>query len=278
MGQKKNKKGKKKRRKSLASRADRHACYQTSVQSPEADLDFFRARFRERQGREPRVLREDFCGTGYLSSVWIDGDPDRSALCVDIDPTTLAWGKQHNFSSSATERVSFRCADVREVISPAVDVACAMNFSFCVFKRREELQRYFRAIRKGLRPNGLFVCELYGGTEAIVEIEESRSVDDFTFIWQQAEFNAITNETLCHIHFEFKDGSRLDKAFTYDWRLWSIPEVKELLEEAGFASVDVYWEAVDEEGAGTGEHRLTTQEENQEGWLVLIVASHKEYR
>jgi hypothetical protein len=116
-------------------------------------------------------------------------------------------------------------------------------------------------------------CELYGGTEAIVEIEETRAVEDFTFIWNQAEFNPITNETLCHIHFEFKDGSRLDKAFTYDWRLWSIPEVKELLEAAGFASVDVYWEAVDEDGDGTGEHRLTTREENQEGWLVLIVAT-----
>ena len=148
-----------------------------------------------------------------------------------------------------------------------------MNFSFCVFKQRRELLRYFETVHQGLADDGLFVCELYGGTEAIMAIEEPRAVDDFTFIWDQAAYNPITNETLCHIHFEFKDDSRLNEAFTYDWRLWSIPEVRELLTEAGFDSIDVYWEAVDENGAGTGEHRLTTEEENQEGWLVLIVAS-----
>jgi SAM-dependent methyltransferase len=274
MGQKKKRKRRKKAKgRSLADRADRHVCYQKSVQSPEADLEFFSKRFRERRGREPQSLREDFCGTAFLSSVWINGDSDRTALCVDIDSETLEWGRQHNFSGPLVTRASFRCDDVRNIRSPAVDVACAMNFSFCVFKERPDLLRYFETVQQGLTDDGVFFCELYGGTEAIVEIEETRAVEDFTFIWNQAEFNPITNETLCHIHFEFKDGSRLDKAFTYDWRLWSIPEVKELLEAAGFASVDVYWEAVDEDGDGTGEHRLTTREENQEGWLVLIVAT-----
>jgi hypothetical protein len=29
---------------------------------------------------------------------------------------------------------------------------------------------------------------------------------------------------VCHIHFDFEDGSRLERAFSYDWRLWSLPE------------------------------------------------------
>ena len=276
MGKPKNKKVKKKRPKrpyGLAASADRHDCYQRSVQSPEADLDFLVERFRERNRREPISLREDFCGTAYLSSVWLAGNPERSALCVDIDSEPLDWGRHHNLAGALGERARLECADVRTVTAPPVDLACAMNFSFCVFKRRDELRDYFRAVHQGLAEDGVFLCELYGGTEAIVPIEERRTVEDFTFVWEQAKFNPITNETLCHIHFEFSDGSRMKRAFTYDWRLWSLPEVRELLESVGFADIDVYWEQVDDEGDGTGDYLRTTEEENQEGWLVLIVAS-----
>ena len=39
----------------------------------------------------------------------------------------------------------------------------------------------------------------------------------------------------------------------------------------GFRETMVYWEAVDENGDGTGEYRRTEVEENQEGWLVYVV-------
>ena len=32
-----------------------------------------------------------------------------------------------------------------------------------------------------------------------------------------------------HIHFEFPDGSRIERAFGYHWRLWQIPELHDLL-------------------------------------------------
>ena len=52
---------------------------------------------------------------------------------------------------------------------------------------------------------------------------------------------------LCHIHFSFPDGSKIKKAFTYDWRLWTLPEIRELLLEAGFQRATVYWEGTNEE-------------------------------
>jgi hypothetical protein len=42
--------------------------------------------------------------------------------------------------------------------------------------------------------------------------------------------------------------------------------------EAGFAKVDVWWEQVDEDGEGNGEYTPTECEDNQESWLVYIVA------
>ena len=267
------KKKKKQKKTRSANQADRHLLYQKSVQAPDVDIVFFADRFRERRGREPAVLREDFCGTALLSAHWLREGPERRALSVDIDTDTLAWGRRHNFSKAELKRVDLRCADVREVDRPKADLACAMNFSFCVFKTRPDLGAYFTAVHHGLRKDGIFLLELYGGTEAIQPIAERREVEDFVFVWEQERYNPITNETLCHIHFEFADGSKLKKAFTYDWRLWTVPEVRELLADAGFRSTDVYWERVDDNGEGTGEYVLTEEEENQEGWLVYVVAA-----
>jgi hypothetical protein len=258
---------------SLAERADRYDLYQRSVQAPQSDIDFLLERFRRRRKREPLSLREDFCGSALLSAMWLDADERRTAICVDIDSEPLAWGKKNNFNRTLVTRARFEQSDVRTVTEPSVDVACAMNFSFCAFKRREELKSYFEAVRESLVADGILMCELYGGTEAIIQTEERRSFDDFTFVWEQEKYNPISNETLCHIHFEFEDGSELSRAFTYDWRLWTLPEVTEILEEAGFAETTIYWEQVDDDGDGTGEYLRTTEEENQEGWLVLVIAA-----
>ncbi len=259
----------------MAERSDRHDLYQRSVQAPEQDIAFFDRVFRRIRGRRPLTLREDFCGTAYLSSLWAASDRRRRALAVDLDRETLEWGRAHNLEPEGgglLERVQLRQANVLDVSGPPVDLACAMNFSFCTFKTREELERYFRVVHRGLGPEGIFVSELYGGSEAIVELEEPREVEDFTMIWEQERFNPIDHRTLCHIHFELGDGSRIERAFTYDWRLWTIPEVRELLAAAGFVRSEVWWEEVDEEGDGSGEHRRTEEEENQEAWLVYLVA------
>lgn len=260
----------------LAAAADPLRLYQKSVQAPENDIEFFASTFRALRGREPLSLREDFCGTAYLSTLWALGDPRRTAIGIDLDEATLDWGRRHNLQPAAEAlggRVELIAADVLDGAGPATDVTCAMNFSFCVFKKRQELKRYLDVVYRGLADDGIFFSELYGGTEAIVEFEEERPLDHFTYVWEQASFNPITNETVCHIHFDFEDGTRLEKAFTYDWRLWSLPEIRDLLEEVGFGSVGFYWEQVDEEGDGTGEHALTEEEENQETWLVYIVAA-----
>ncbi len=257
----------------LADGADRHELYEQAVQSPDADIEFFLARFRQHRDRDPLTLREDFCGTAYLAASWLEGGDDRRALGIDLDQTTLNWGRDRHFSDSRVgSRMSFLCRDVCSVTEPKVELACALNFSFCVFKTRTELLGYFAMVHAGLEDDGLFVTELYGGTEAIIEIEDERDVGDFTFVWEQEKFNPITNEVLCHIHFRFRDGSVLERAFTYDWRLWTLPEVRELLLEAGFSRVDVYWEETDEDGDGTGIHHLAVEEENQESWLVYLVA------
>lgn len=272
-------KGRKAKKPKMAETADRHQLYQMSVQRPEVDIEFFIERFKEERGRKPYSFREDFCGTALMAIDWLRGNKKRSAIGVDLDGPTLDWGREHNLAKQkphVKERLQLIQANVLDVTEPRVDIGCALNFSYCVFKERATLIAYFKTTLAGLEDDGMFFCELYGGTEGVDVLEESREVEgpgyDFDYIWDQADYNPIKNETLCHIHFDLPDGSRMEKAFTYDWRLWTIPEVKECLLEAGFKRVDVYWEGCDDDGEGEGNFRKTEREENQEGWLVYFVA------
>jgi SAM-dependent methyltransferase len=217
-------------------------------------------------------LREDFAGTALLASEWARSDTERCAWAVDIDPEPLEWGRQHNLvEPDVDERVALIESDVSTAEVPAVDIVCALNFSCCLLKTRSALRHYFQVARDNLTPGGLLVLDLYGGTEAIVATTEERQLDGFTYIWEQRSYNPITHQGHCAIHFELDDGTRLDNAFVYDWRVWTAAESRDLMDEVGFRRSLVYWEAVDDEGDGTGDYRETSEEENQEGWLVYLV-------
>lgn len=265
----------KKRRKSRAAGADIFKLYQDSVQCPEAEIHFFDRVFKKHRRRKALSMKEDFCGTAFLSAEWVKTNPRRIAVGVDLDGPTLEYARDVVLAGEdedVKKRVKLLQANVNDVTRPKVELSCALNFSYCIFKKREELVHYFTQAYKGLEDDGMLVTDLFGGTEAIDVVEEDRKLNGFTYVWDQADYNPITNEILCHIHFKFPDGSRINKAFTYDWRLWSIPEVRECMEEAGFSKVEVYWEPEDE--ADDGEildYRFTEKEENQEGWLVYVV-------
>ena len=101
-------------------------------------------------------------------------------------------------------------------------------------------------------------------------LEPRKVAGGFTYVWDQNSFDPITHDIVNHIHFEFKDGSRIDKAFTYEWRYWTLPEITELLKEAGFSEVHVYWDQAGEDEEE--KYKRTTRAENQPGWLAYLVA------
>jgi hypothetical protein len=71
----------------------------------------------------------------------------------------------------------------------------------------------------------------------------------FWYEWHQRECHSLTGRVLCDINFELPPHSalnasnkprRIERAFTYDWRLWTIPEMRDAMHEAGFRTVEVY--------------------------------------
>lgn len=268
-----------------AATADKYTLYQAAVQSPEVDTAFLARIYRGERGREPLHFREDFCGTGLLSSHWIRRSKRHTAEGFDLDPEPVRWGLIHNFRMSPAAlparlparfwagRYLVHLADVRAAGRRPPDVRVAQNFSYWVFKRRAELLAYFRAARSNLARDGVFVIDLYGGPEAQEERTERRRLSGFTYVWDQVRYWPGTGDYTAHIHFEFRDGTALRKAFRYDWRLWHLGELEEALLEVGFGRVDRYFEGSDESGrGGNGIFRRGVRGENCDSWLAYLVA------
>lgn len=269
---KRRKAAKKRKPKLNAKNADRHELYQRSVQEPSADIELIHRAFRKETGRRPLSLREDFCGTALISSAWVKSRKDRVAIGVDLDGPTLDWGREHNLAplGKAAERVTLLEKNVLEVREPLVDVVCAFNFSYCVFHERQELLAYFRGVRESLSPEGVFFLDNHAGTSALEDAWDEREVKRFTYIWEQKPVDGISHRGIRKIHFRFRDGSMLKNAFKYDWRMWTVAELRDVAAEAGFRRVDVYAEDLDEDGDPITGLRKRKRYRNEESWIPYL--------
>ncbi|MFI4854251.1 MAG: class I SAM-dependent methyltransferase [Phycisphaerales bacterium JB065] len=276
----------------LAEMADRHVCYEASVQCVEAEIDFVTETFEQIRKRPLRLIREDFCGTANTSCEFVSRHAENRAIGVDLDEATLQWGRDHKLSAldeDAQSRVDLRRENVLSVETEPVDAILAMNFSYFIFQQRDLLRSYFERCRAALKDDGVLFLDCFGGHESYAETEDEREIeaedgptkigidayskDGFTYVWDQHKYNPITGEMVCKIHFHFPDKSKIKNAFTYVWRMWTLPELREILSEAGFSQVDVYWEGTDEEsGEGNGEYSPTLEGEADPAWVSYIVA------
>jgi SAM-dependent methyltransferase len=259
----------------MAEQADIHDLYERSVQAVDVEAEFLKDTFRALRGRDPQSFREDFCGTAALSCEWVRTRSSRYAIGVDNDPDVLDWGRRNRvarLAEAARSRVKLLNDDVRTVVTDPVDIVGAFNFSYYCFTTRDELRSYFANVRAALNPDGVFFLDAFGGPEASDLVKEKTKHDGFTYVWEQAEFEPVTGRILCYIHFKFPDGSKIKRAFTYDWRLWTLPELRELLTEAGYSKVRVYWEGDDGEGGGNGEFEEHATGEADLAWIAYLVA------
>ena len=266
----------KKRPKTRAERADRHRLYQKSVQCVEAEIDFVEKTFRKRRGRRPKRFREDFCGTANAACEWVKRRRTHQAVGIDLDGEVLDWGRTHNLARlkpGPAKRIELIHGNVLTTRIEPVDVAVAMNFSYWTFKERKTLKRYFRRVNEGLVSDGLFILDAYGGHDAFRVMKDRHRYNGFTYVWDQADYDPITGDYTCHIHFNFADGSRMRRAFTYHWRLWTLPEIQECLRAAGFQTVQVYWQGFEEKsGEADGDFLPTDRGDPDPAWIAYLVA------
>lgn len=254
---------------------EKYNLYESSVQCHEADIDFINREYKKVYKRHPRTLREDFGGTAAMACDWVKQGTDYNAWGVDLDPEPIKFGIENHYSRLNEEektRMKYVEGNVLDEQSFKADVTVAFNFSYFIFKERKLLLDYFTKVHEGLNDEGCFFIDLFGGTESRDELVEETEHEDHTYFWDCDHYNPITHECLYHIHFQTKDGKKHEKVFTYDWRMWGVQELKEILEDAGFSNVHTFWEGEDDDGTGDGNFFRTRTAENCESWVTYLCA------
>lgn len=295
--------------------------YQQSVQSPKGDISYLQKFFLTYVGgRAPLHLQEDFCGTALLSTEWLRSDSRRTSVGIDLDVEALDWCMENNVNKIGTDLssrislyhgnvlhpneaklVKFNVQNIMHNVTleekgneyesvansealPPRDIVCAFNYSCCCLHSRHELISYFKnALQTLSRKGGIFVMDLYGGTSSECELRMQRRFPNFTYTWEQTGFDIVQRKTRISLHFTLRkqQKKKLRHAFSYSWRLWSLPEIKDCLEEAGFRSIHFWIRQMPDseniksmEGFGVArdiKYEEVTSFQQQDSWNAYIV-------
>lgn len=254
---------------------DRYEYYRKSVQSAETDVVFYRDTYKDIRGKLPTTFREDFCGTFGLSCEWVKLHKNFKAVGVDLDPDPLVYGRERYLTQLNTDqqrRIEIIQKDVLSPKLPKSDLVVAANFSYFCFKTRLRMKEYFMKVKKSLNRDGIFMLDCFGGSLCQDGNEESTRHKDFTYYWEQVDFDPITHRAHFYIHFRPHGKPKIERVFSYDWRMWTIPELKDILEEVGFKKTSVYWEGTKKDGTGNGVFKPTNVGEACLSWIAYIVA------
>lgn len=215
---------------------DKFDLYTLCVQDPPRMAEFLGAV----HGGAARTLRDDFAGPGAIARAWVAMSPQRRAVAIDLDPVPLK-------KLGRGAKVKGLVADVRKAKAKA-DIICALNFGVCELHSRRDLMAYLTQARASLQTKGVLVCDLYGGSDRFIRSTSSKNIridrsNTVRYRWVQEGGDETTGRVRNRIDFTVQDGprtTRFPSAFTYDWRLWSIPELSDAMMDAGFASVEIH--------------------------------------
>lgn len=250
---------------------DKHDLYELCVQSPKDLVPLLRAI----HGGNPITIGEDFSGTAALSHLWVERDGAK-AVAVDFDNESL-------HKRGAHDRITKHECDVRDVNEPC-DVLFVGNFSIGYLHTRDELVEYLTHVKSRLEAGGVFICDTYGGDTAYTlgGVHRAHPMPGgklCRYTWEQHEADPTTGMVMNLIHFRVERAGviefELDDAFVYEWRLWSIPELRDAMSDAGFKESLVYTklaDALDDDGNAYVLPVVDGQEELEESFIVLIVA------
>ena len=254
---------------------DKYFYYKKSVQSPLEDIRFFKKTFKSFFKKPAHVFREDFCGTFYLAYHWIKDHPKNKAIAIDADKEPIEYGNRHHFSllnNSQQSRLKILNKNVLEKNLPEAEIITVSNFSYFALKERALMLKYFKNVHKALPKKGLFIIDVLGGPDCEELSEEEVQHKDFSYYWDQERFDPISRTGRFYIHFKRRGEKKRKKEFCYDWRLWSLPELKDILTEAGFSKIHVYWEGSNKKGEGNGIFKQAKQGEICDTWIAYLVS------
>jgi len=289
----------------MSSDLTRHDLYELCVQSPKHLVPFLSAV----HGRSPGVLAEDFAGTAALSHLWVESDPDARAIATDLDSDALGYHGAHDRITKHHANVLHATDHADVLFVGNFSIGYWHTRAELVAYLKHARQRLSSPVtdggggpRSGSEgvPPGLFICDTYGGESAFLLGDVHRDhwippnkdgQDDpdhplaphagkrVRYTWEQRSADPLTGMVTDVLHFRVESGgtieAELDDAFVYEWRLWSVPELRDAMAEAGFARTEVYaktGDAIDDEGNVYVLPVEDAEEELDDSFIVLVAA------
>jgi len=260
---------------------NKHELYQKSVQNVHIEAEFFRKVFRMIFNKVPYTFREDFCGTGLLSCEWVRKDVQSYAVGLDIDQETLDWGIENNVNnlSSGFDRIKLLNHNVLDEFDNTqfFDIICSLNYSHFLLNKRKEIVKYFSNLRKNLK-KGIFIMDFYGGSHIYEDHKYNRGESDSFYEFRGKQMNNLTNTSICSLNYRIKK-KKFTPLYEFNFRIYSIIELKEALEECGFNKFKIYIKEISEdeddgfteyEEIDLGKNEFYPQTDRYTGYLIAI--------
>ncbi len=260
---------------------NKHNLYQNTVQNPKREVEFYKKTYRMIFKVLPTKIREDFCGTGLFSCEWVKNNVNNIAVGIDFDEETLRWGRENNINNlnSGYDRIKLLNQNVLEPFDETekFDIISSMNYSHFLLTKRKDLVKYFSNVRKNIF-KGLYIIDFFGGSHVFEEHKHNNQSDIYEF--KNEQMNIVDNITNCILNFKNKyKNNQLETLFSYNFRVYSLIELKEALEDAGFKTFKIFIKDVSDDEENTY-HEYVETDFNQEyypelnrfnGYLISIV-------
>jgi SAM-dependent methyltransferase len=186
------------------------------------------------EGRGPRVL-DLCCGFGRITLEL--ARRGFAATGVDTAETYLRTARED--AAHEDLDIEYIHADARSFVRPGFfDAAVNLYISFGYFEEIEDDRRMVRNVYDSLKSGGAFIIETLGKEIAVRDFVEAEWFEraGFTVLTQYApvdSWGGLQNRWIL-----IKDGRRIERTFTQ--RLYAATELRRLLLETGFSSVELY--------------------------------------
>ena len=234
-------------------------------------IEFVDNRFKALRGRRARLLREDFCGTANVSCEVGFRPPRQRAPSVSISTARCCSGQRSIIccSSHASPAAADRPTLRKRAIKTYTDQPTSFGneFRYLAVQGAQGVERYFRRVRgfagRGRHPVSRRLWRLRLFQREIVEEQEIEE-GGFTYVWGAGEVRACQRQPDLPIHFDFPDGSRLERAFSYDCAC-GLPEIRELVGGSRLPQICVYWQGWDERQEADGDFKPVSEGEADAG-------------
>lgn len=227
---------------------NKHELYQKSVQNTKKEIGFFKKTYRMIFNKIPLAFREDFCGTGLLSCDWVKENVSNIAVGIDIDVETLEWGIKNNIENlpSGSDRIKLLNHNVLEEFdkNQKFDIICSLNYSHFLLRKRKELLKYFQNVRNNIK-KGIFILDFYGGSHVYDDHKFSKAENE-TYRFEGSKINILNNTSKCSLNYKIKKNKYMP-LFEYNFRYYTILELKEALEECGFQTFKLLIKEINED-------------------------------